>query len=128
LIPIYEHPNPSFKVLSPIIQFLDTFKKRMLIDDKRFHQNVKKLPTSPFLSSNCGYSLDSQLGKSPADQIDGTLLLLKQHNHFPIACPMLMLVLWNSPVPLHINNTHSPYLSKSMPRKCSNFKKLLRIP
>jgi hypothetical protein len=68
------------------------------------------------------------LGKSPADQIDGTLLLPKQHNHFPVVCPMPMLALWNSPIPLHINNTHSHYLSKSMPKKCSNFKKLLRIP
>ncbi len=42
------------------------------------------------------------LGKSPANQIDGTCLLPKQHNHSLITCPMPMFTLWNSPVPLHI--------------------------
>ncbi len=67
------------------------------------------------------------LGRSPAYQIDGTLLLPKQHNRSLVACLMPMLALWNFLFPLHINNTRSHYPSRSMFKKCSNFKKLLTI-
>jgi hypothetical protein len=68
------------------------------------------------------------LGRSHANQIDGTFLVPKKHDHSPSACSMPMFTLWNSPIPLHINNTHSHYPSKSMLKKCLNFKKPLNIP
>jgi len=55
------------------------------------------------------------LGRSLVNQIDGTLLLPRQHNYSPIGCPMLMLTFWNYLL-LHINNTHSHYPSKSKPK------------
>jgi hypothetical protein len=100
----------------------------MLIDNKRFHQMWWNYPTPHSCPQIVAILWTHNLGRSPIDQIDGTLLFPKQHNHSPGACQMPMLTLWNSHVPLHTNNTHSHYPSRSMPKKCSNFKKLLKIP
>ncbi len=120
--------TPASRYCGPSSNSLIHLKRGCWLMTRDFTKMWWNYPPSHFCLQIVAIVWTHNLGKSPADQIDGTLLLPKQHNHFPVVCPMPMLALWNSPIPLHINNTHSHYLSKSMPKKCSNFKKLLRIP
>jgi hypothetical protein len=73
----------------------------MMIDNKRSYQNVIKITQLPILAFKLWLLWIHNLKKSPIDQIDGIILLPKQHNHSPIACSMPILALWNFLVPPH---------------------------